>query len=210
MTLTRRERKASSAQGEAPQEAGGEEEEGKLQKRGESCPGAGSQAGREGRRQEQQGRLTDQPRLPGASPHLGWEEPRQLRCSESGRNAERLALPFRASLCHAMPVKSGRGWQRNRPAGLPSAPPPATAGASAVPSPTCQEQGGPRVAAVLPGDAAAAGRRAGRAPAWGLLPCWTHRLLELGHLIKAEGDAEAQGGEGPGWTVRTGSLGEPG
>ena len=40
--------------------------------------------------------------------------------------------------------------------------------------------------------------------------CWTHRLLELGHLIKAEGDAEAQGGEGPGWTVRTGSLGEPG
>ena len=103
--------------------AGGEEEEGKLRKRGESCPGAGSQAGGEGRREEQQGRLTDQPRLPGASPHLGWEEPRQLRCSESGRNAERLALPFRASLCHAMPVKSGRGWQRNRPAGLPSAPP---------------------------------------------------------------------------------------
>lgn len=52
------------------------------------------------------------------------------------------------------------------------------------------------------------GGQAGRqGPALGLLPSWTHRLLELGHLIRAEGDAEAQGGEGPGWTVRTGCLG---
>lgn len=76
---------------------------------------------------------------------------RWLRYSESGRDMRCPSGPR----CTVL-VKSGRGWQRDQPAGPPSTPSPA--GASAVPSPACQEQGGPGDA-VLPGDAAAAAGR---------------------------------------------------
>lgn len=116
---------------------------------------------RRGDKRRAAGQADDRPGLPGASPHLGWEE------SEGGSGILNqagtcAALQGLAAPCWLNQDVVGRGmaarWATQHP--LP-------AGASAVPSPACQEQGSPgsgscapRVVAVANGQIEPAPRSA--------------------------------------------------